>query len=218
MESTDELSKDKDVDLIAWKNVLLEYHRFKLSGKNSCDHLERSEIKITPPLEILESLESRHVEKYRNGVFRAKVFARTGIAKRVMAILLHPRFGAFADDHVLVSDSWRGRRVLRFTRSGESKSCTYSLIFPRHNLSVQMIGNNKCCSGLELEFEHICACFDFVRREISLSIELMRRALFKTIRAIRVSTRNSSMKSKKRTLNRMQIHYAIYTDTVSFSC
>lgn len=163
-----------------------------------------------PPPEILESLESRHVEKYRNGVFRAKVFARTGIAKRVMAILLHPRFGAFADDHVLVSDSWRGRRVLRFTRSGESKSCTYSLIFPRHNLSVQMIGNNKCCSGLELEFEHTCACFDFVRREISLSIELMH--------CLKRSTRNSSMKSKKRTLNRMQIHYAIYTDTVSFSC
>lgn len=209
MESTDELSKDKDVDLIAWKNALLEYHRFKLSGKNSCDRLERSEIKITPP-EILESLESRHVEKYRNGVFRAKVFARTGIAKRVMAILLHPRFGAFADDHVLVSDSWRGRRVLRFTRSGESKSCTYSLIFPRHNLSVQMIGNDKCCSGLELEFEHTCACFDFVRREISLSIELMH--------CLKRSTRNSSMKSKKRRLNRMQIHYAIYTDTVSFSC
>lgn len=33
VESTDELSKDKDVDLIAWKNVLLEYHRFKLSEK-----------------------------------------------------------------------------------------------------------------------------------------------------------------------------------------
>lgn len=31
VESTDELSKDKDVDLIAWKNVLLEYHGFKLS-------------------------------------------------------------------------------------------------------------------------------------------------------------------------------------------
>lgn len=39
-----------------------------------------------------------------------------------MAILLHPRFAALANDHVLVSDPWRGWRTSRFTRSGESKT------------------------------------------------------------------------------------------------
>lgn len=176
--------------------------------KNSCDHLERSEIKITPP---------------RNS-WEVGIAPRWKISKRCISGKGVRTNGdcETCHGHPVASTvwcfRWRSRTRKRLVawaaciaiHALRRKQELYSLIFPRHNLSVQMIGNNKCCSGLELEFEHTCACFDFVRREISLSIELMH--------CLKRSTRNSSMKSKKRTLNRMQIHYAIYTDTVSFSC
>lgn len=178
--------------------------------KNSCDHLERSEIKITPP---------------RNS-WELGIAPRWKISKRCISGKGVRTNGdcETCHGHPVASTvwcfRWRSRTRKRLVawaaciaiHALRRKQELYVLVdIPSSQFqSVQMIGNNKCCSGLELEFEHTCACFDFVRREISPSIELMH--------CLKRSTRNSSMKSKKRTLNRMQIHYAIYTDTVSFSC
>lgn len=72
---------------------------------------------------FLESLTEKPALKNvsKSNIFRHEL-GEGRVAKRVMAILLHPRFAALANDHVLVSDPWRGWRTSRFTRSGESKT------------------------------------------------------------------------------------------------
>lgn len=81
---------------------------------------------------FLESLTEKPALKNvsKSNIFRHEL-GEGRVAKRVMAILLHPRFAALANDHVLVSDPWRGWRTSRFTRSGESKT-----IFPRRNFRI----------------------------------------------------------------------------------
>lgn len=114
------------------KYHLFSFANYRKSGKKSPAHkfyislivhaYRLSRDKNPPlPLEILERIASHRliqkceaIERYPD---RYIGVASTGIAKRVMAILLHPRFGAFTNDHVL--DLWRG---WRFTRSRESKS------------------------------------------------------------------------------------------------